>query len=143
MRGVSGVLGRLGPGRSRLAIDIVVLLAPGPFLAPFLPIFTDNLLHAWLKPLQRSGKEVSGTPTYLAKGVALCTPLVQVRATHCDCSHLYKRRKRSLDQSLGNDVPVCPVEELFLHVVVQARPWWMWWMLIVEDELGCSTLSRF
>jgi hypothetical protein len=64
-----------------------------------------------------------------------------VRAVTMDSPHAHKRRKRPLDQPLGHDVPVRPVEELLLHVVVPAGMWWMWWVLIVEDELGRPALS--
>ncbi len=44
-------------------------------------------------------------------------------------------------KTLWHEMPVGSIEELLLHVVVQAGPWWMWRVLIVEDELGRSALS--
>src|SRR5215471_15723848 len=39
-------------------------------------------------------------------------------------------------------MPVGPVKELLLHMVIQIRLWWAWRMFIVEDELGCFVVSR-
>ena len=47
------------------------------------------------------------------------------------------------DQSLRHEMPVGTIEELFLHMIVQARMWWMRWVLVVEDKLGRSALSCF
>ena len=71
---------------------------------------------------------------------ALRMSAIAVRAVTMDSPYAYKRRKRPLDQSLGHDVPVRTVEELLLHVVVQAGTWWMRRVLIVEDELGGPAL---
>ena len=53
----------------------------------------------------------------------------------------YKRREIISDQSLWHDMPVGSIEKLFLHVIVQAGMWWMWWVLIVKDKLGRFALS--
>src|SRR5262245_8570361 len=50
--------------------------------------------------------------------------------------------KRFLDMALRDNVPVSAVEELLLHVVVQAGARWAWWMLVVEDELRCVVMPR-
>ncbi len=39
-------------------------------------------------------------------------------------------------------MPVRPVEELLLHMIVQAGSRGMGRMLIVEDQLGCPVLAR-
>ena len=54
---------------------------------------------------------------------------------------LTRGARRASDQSLWHNMPVGPVEELLLHMVIQTGPWRLWWMLIVEDELGGSVLS--
>src|SRR6266568_5105965 len=50
--------------------------------------------------------------------------------------------RRVSDQSLRHNMPVRPVEELLLHMVIEAGPWWARWMFIVEDELRRLVLSR-
>src|SRR5712692_11002847 len=50
--------------------------------------------------------------------------------------------RRVSDQSLRHKMPVRPVEELLLHMVIPARPWWAWRVFIVEHELGCFVLPR-
>ena len=59
-----------------------------------------------------------------------------------DCPQTQEENEIISDQSLRHEMPVRPIKELFLHVIVQARMWWMWWVLIVEDELGRFALSR-
>src|SRR5579885_775607 len=39
------------------------------------------------------------------------------------------------DQPLWYDVPVCSIEEVFLHVVILAGPGGMRWMFVVEHQL--------
>src|SRR5579883_2709530 len=47
------------------------------------------------------------------------------------------------DQSLRYQIPVCPVEELFLHMVILAGPRWTRWMFIVEDQLRRLAVACF
>src|SRR5690349_19534366 len=46
-------------------------------------------------------------------------------------------------QPLRHQVPVSPIEQLFLHMIGKAGPWWARRMLVVEDQLGRFILSRF
>src|SRR6185312_17098416 len=39
-------------------------------------------------------------------------------------------------------MPIGAVEELLLHVVIQAGPWRTGWMLVVEDQLGRLVVPR-
>src|SRR5947208_16853076 len=50
--------------------------------------------------------------------------------------------RRVSHQPLRHNMPVGPVEELLLHMVVQAGPWRMWRVFLGEDELGRFVLPR-
>ncbi len=76
------------------------------------------------------------TPLVFYKLAVLFTALI-AQATACALAV-----RHTSDQSLWHQVPVGPIEELLLHVIVQAGPWWAWWVLIVEDELGRFVLPR-
>src|SRR3989442_1282149 len=45
-------------------------------------------------------------------------------------------------QSLRHKVPVCSIEQLLLHMIIQAWSWWVRRMLIVEDQLGRFVVPR-
>ena len=66
----------------------------------------------------------------------------EVREIMYNCPHTQEENEIISDQSLRHKVPVRPIEELFLHMIVQARMRWMWRVLVVEDELGRFVLSR-
>src|SRR6266567_7700539 len=50
--------------------------------------------------------------------------------------------RRVSHQPLRHKMPVSPVEELLLHMIVQAGAWRMWRVFIVEHELGRFVLPR-
>src|SRR6266567_5165931 len=52
------------------------------------------------------------------------------------------RWKTRSDQPLWHDVPIRPVEELLLHVVIEAWPWRTRRVLVVEDQLGRLVVPR-
>lgn len=57
-------------------------------------------------------------------------------------AHYARRGQKSLHQPLWDDVPVGTVEELFLHMVVQAWARRIWWVLVIKDQLRCLVVSR-
>jgi hypothetical protein len=69
-------------------------------------------------------------------------PFSRARAITYDYPHTQEEVEITSNQSLRYEMPVCPIEELFLHMIVQAGMRWMWRVLIVEDELGRFVLSR-
>src|SRR6266699_2176543 len=59
-----------------------------------------------------------------------------------DRSPCLTRWKTRSDQPLWHDVPVRPVEELLLHMVVPAGPWRARRVLVVEDQLRRLVVPR-